>query len=242
VKGRYDMDDPEFDAMWRAFAADEARVQAPGRLGPAVMAAWDAAHAQPLGVRPPRRRRVPVVVLLAAAALVLAAGLAVRYGGEREVGSEVGSEGASEGGSEAAAIGQVAMPAEPARAPAAAPDTSPDALQESLPERLSPPVGRATRRGRTVTSATLSRAADAGPIVAGPIVTLAADRAFETEVRHIIRVRVPQEALQAFGVPLPDPEASHLVDVDVLVGDDGLARDIRRIRPVADTGTRDYNR
>lgn len=124
MKGRYEMDDPECDAMWRTFAADEARVQAPGRLGPAVMAAWDAEHAQPLGVRPMGRRRLPIAVLLAVAALVLAVGLALRYGvrteGERAVGrevvSEVGSEGASEGGRAAAAIGEVTKPAVPARA------------------------------------------------------------------------------------------------------------------------------
>lgn len=93
-----------------------------------------------------------------------------------------------------------------------------------------------------VVSAAASRAADAGRIVAGPILTLAADQAFEAEVLHIVRVRVPREALQAFGVSLLEPEAAGLVDVDVLVGDDGLARDIRRIRPVVDAGVQGDNR
>lgn len=251
MKSRYEMDDPEFDAMWRAFAADEARVQAPGRLGPAVMAAWDGAHAQPSWARPLRRRRVPVAVLLAAAALVLAVGLAVRYGGERDI--------ESEGGSEAAAIGQVTMPVVPARAPvatlvttlpttlpttpAAAPAVAPDTDPGALEDTSAQPVRRLDRA--TVPAAVASAVAsvaDAGRIGAGAIVTLAADRAFETEVLQIMRVRVPRESLQVFGVPLPGPEASGLVDVDVLVGADGLARDIRRIRSVVDTGAQGYNR
>ena len=38
--------------------------------------------------------------------------------------------------------------------------------------------------------------------------------------------------LRALGIALIEPDASGLVDVDVLVADDGLPRDIRRIQPV----------
>jgi len=47
-------------------------------------------------------------------------------------------------------------------------------------------------------------------------------------------VRVPRTSLRAFGVALIDPDASGLVDVDLVVGSDGLPRDIRRVRPVVD--------
>jgi hypothetical protein len=40
-------------------------------------------------------------------------------------------------------------------------------------------------------------------------------------------VRVPRTSLRAFGVALIDPDASGLVDVDLVVGSDGLPRDIR---------------
>jgi hypothetical protein len=65
-----------------------------------------------------------------------------------------------------------------------------------------------------------------------PIVRLTADPAFDTESLQIVRLRVPRTSLEVFGVALLEPEASVLVDVDVVVGDDGLPRDIRRIRRV----------
>ena len=65
-----------------------------------------------------------------------------------------------------------------------------------------------------------------------PAVRLTADPAFESESLQIVRLRVPRTSLEVFGVALLEPEASVLVDVDVVVGDDGLPRDIRRIRPV----------
>ena len=66
----------------------------------------------------------------------------------------------------------------------------------------------------------------------GPILTLSADPVFDTESLHIVRVRMPREALRALGVALVEPEASGLVDVDVVVGDDGLPREIRRVTAV----------
>lgn len=70
------------------------------------------------------------------------------------------------------------------------------------------------------------------------MVRLTADPAFETESLQIVRLRVPRVSLEVFGVALLEPEASVLVDVDVVVGDDGLPRDIRRIRRVVDIGDR----
>ena len=50
------------------------------------------------------------------------------------------------------------------------------------------------------------------------------------ESLQLVRLRIPREALQALGVPLFEPEARGLVDVDVLIGEDGLPRDVRRVR------------
>ena len=50
----------------------------------------------------------------------------------------------------------------------------------------------------------------------------------EAEALQIVRLRLPREALQALGVVLVEPDAEGMVDVDVLVGEDGLARDIRQ--------------
>jgi len=54
--------------------------------------------------------------------------------------------------------------------------------------------------------------------------------AFDTEPLQLVRLRVPREALQELGVPLLEPDATGMVDLDMLVGEDGLPRDIRRIR------------
>jgi hypothetical protein len=68
------------------------------------------------------------------------------------------------------------------------------------------------------------------------LMTLTADPILETESLQLVRVRVPRAALSALGVTLSEPDSSGVVDVDVLVGDDGLPREIRRIRPVMANG------
>ncbi len=76
----------------------------------------------------------------------------------------------------------------------------------------------------------------ATPLVAAPLVTLAIDDVASAESLHLVRVRMPRAALGTLGLALYDPEATGMVDVDIVVGDDGLPRDIRTIRPVtADT-------
>jgi hypothetical protein len=49
------------------------------------------------------------------------------------------------------------------------------------------------------------------------------------EPLQLVRLRVPRQALAMFGLVLIDPDAAGLVDVDVLVGEDGLPRDIRGV-------------
>jgi hypothetical protein len=47
---------------------------------------------------------------------------------------------------------------------------------------------------------------------------------------NVVRLRMSRSSLATLGLPLPNPEAAALVDVDVFVGEDGVAR---AIRPVA---------
>jgi hypothetical protein len=54
--------------------------------------------------------------------------------------------------------------------------------------------------------------------------------AIAREPLQLVRLRVPREALQELGVPLLEPDATGMIDLDMLVGEDGLPRDIRRIR------------
>jgi len=56
------------------------------------------------------------------------------------------------------------------------------------------------------------------------------DHASPTETLQLVRLRVPGEALLALGLAPFEPDASGLVDIDLLVGDDGLPKNIRRVR------------
>jgi hypothetical protein len=90
---------------------------------------------------------------------------------------------------------------------------------------------------RPVTGAAQGGALRAIPVAASapPVMTLAADPIFDNEPLEIVRVRMPRSALRGLGFALVEPEAAGLVDVDLLVGGDGLPRDIRRVSAVIDT-------
>lgn len=59
------------------------------------------------------------------------------------------------------------------------------------------------------------------------------DPAFDVRSAAIVRVRMSGDALRSLGVVLPGSRAAGLVDVEMLVGEDGVARSIRRATPVA---------
>jgi hypothetical protein len=79
--------------------------------------------------------------------------------------------------------------------------------------------------------ADVAAAGDAVP-AAAPLLTLAIDGVSDAESLQLVRVRMPRAALGTLGLALYDPEATGMVDVDIVVGDDGLPRDIRDIRAV----------
>ena len=53
---------------------------------------------------------------------------------------------------------------------------------------------------------------------------------------QVVRVRIDATALDAFGVQVTGPGSAGLVDVDLVIGEDGWPRDVRRIRPVVAPG------
>lgn len=55
----------------------------------------------------------------------------------------------------------------------------------------------------------------------------------ETESLQLVRVRMPRGALRAFGIALVDPDAAAEVEVDMIVGEDGFPRSIRRVQAIA---------
>jgi hypothetical protein len=52
----------------------------------------------------------------------------------------------------------------------------------------------------------------------------------------LLRVRMTRREFSRLGVPISNPEGDGLVDVEVLVGEDGVARSIRRAVAVGWTG------
>ncbi len=64
------------------------------------------------------------------------------------------------------------------------------------------------------------------------VLTFTTDPALDTETLELVRVRMPRSALQAVGVVVSGPNAGDFVDVDVVVGEDGLPRDVRRVAPI----------
>lgn len=60
-----------------------------------------------------------------------------------------------------------------------------------------------------------------------------ADPILDASATTIVRVRVPRTALATLGLPLLEPDDRGLVDLEILVGEDGVARTIRRAVPVS---------
>ena len=64
---------------------------------------------------------------------------------------------------------------------------------------------------------------------APPPVLRASSAAGTLETFQLVRLRLPRQALATLGFLLIDPEGAGVVDVDVLVGEDGLPRHIRKV-------------
>ena len=174
-----------FDAAWRAFEQDDARIKAPAVLEGRVLHMLRASR-----VERSRRRMVFAKPSLCATAAALLLGMLVRRPDD----------------------------APPLRNLASRPlasDTAPAALK---PE---------ARRDRPVIPARNPRPSTA--VRAATTVTIT--QAFP-EALQVVRLRVPREALEPLGLVLFEPGAQGIVDVDLLVGEDGLPRDIRSVRTV----------
>jgi hypothetical protein len=57
----------------------------------------------------------------------------------------------------------------------------------------------------------------------------ASNPASSPEALQLVRLRLPRQALATLGLLLTDPESAGFVQVDVLVGEDGLPRNIRKV-------------
>jgi hypothetical protein len=62
---------------------------------------------------------------------------------------------------------------------------------------------------------------------------LVADPILDATGASVVRVRVPRHALATLGFPVVEPDEGGSVDLEMLVGEDGVAYTIRRAMPVA---------
>jgi hypothetical protein len=85
--------------------------------------------------------------------------------------------------------------------------------------------GQRPRRPRTRVETMAPRPGAGMVFVADPILDASATK--------IVRVRVPRTALVTLGLPLVEPDDRGSVELEMLVGEDGVARTIRRAVPVA---------
>ena len=127
----------------------------------------------------------------------------------------------------------VALPDEPrlsvgsAKPPVAAP-----LVPHVQPQRIATATGTSRPPHARRTSTRPKRRAVSAPEPATAGYVLSADPAFDRATTTVVRVRMPRSTLAGLGVPLPDPDAAGDVDVELLVGEDGVARTIRAARSV----------
>ena len=192
-------DDPDFDAVWLAFAREEARVAVPPELERRILARATQ------GPRPTVESRakpwsVPALAVTAAT-MVLTTAAVLWFGRERPTVVAAQSTWGS--------TSHVTLRA------------SVNAERPGVEDRV---VERSRRLPRlpAVSRAVLAE-------LPPPLLRFSPQPIGDSEVLQIVRLRLPREALQALGVVLLEPDAEGMVDVDVLVGEDGLARDIRQV-------------
>ena len=110
-----------------------------------------------------------------------------------------------------------------------------DVCHRELGQRNVPPVPGSRWRGQLMIAAAVSLIVGAAVFMSSPSPrpTAPADPQ-RTESLQLVRVRMPREALETFGVALIEPQAATLVDVELVVADDGLTRSIRSVTAVVD--------
>lgn len=192
--------DPQLDAAWNAFAEEDRRL-APA---PALEAQTFARCQRAVGAKDARGTRVSGSWLAAAAGLATAASVA-------------------------AAVFLSQPRTEPTVLPIEARALGVTMLADAVSAERPAIAVKTARRKASTPPAPPARATE--PVELAEVLMqfdLAPMRAHEP--LQMVRLRLPREALQALGLALLEPDARGLVDVDVLVGEDGLPRDIRKVR------------
>jgi hypothetical protein len=193
------------EESFRALAADEAATRVPPRVDASVMAAWDAHSRAGVGRARAAQDRPGWLWCAGIVAASLAA-LAIVVGWPAANQPREAVRGS-------APVSPVAPgPAEPvARSALTGSVAQPPSGQRVVLRSVPRPQAEAEAQAAYV----LVPDAEAG----APPLTL-------------MRVRMPRSAFSRLGVPIANPDGEGMVDVEVLVGEDGVATSIRRAAAV----------
>ena len=185
------------DEALRALAADDEHVSVSARVHDAVLREWDQQH----GVRKRRRMRHQPSRLAWVVVPAAAALMLAAAGLQRE---------------------SVRHPM-----PEAVPTTNAVSIDvPAISSGRGPVLEESSRNAELVSpiavSATPPAAVDRSfgyVIVPGPLV--------DPSALHVVRARMSRAALASLGMPIVDPNVDGVVEVEMLVGDDGVAQSIR---------------
>ncbi len=116
---------------------------------------------------------------------------------------------------------------------------APQTLQDIDPEKSVAPelpgaVAGAIAPSRGVelpTASVRARRPSVAPATSGAPYVLVPDTEIDAPLT-MMRVRMPRSAFSRLGVPIANPDGDGMVDVEMLVGEDGVARSIRRATAV----------
>ena len=197
-------DDAWMDEALDTLAADDAQVKPPAHLHAAVLDEWDRQHQGRMSRRRATREGGRGTLVWTAVSAAAAVTLAVAVLRQDPVDPS----------------SPETMPVETA--------ASPESLITRLPGAplptavVEPPVMRRVAepdRGR-------ADGESGYVIVPGPLV--------DPTARNLVRARMSSRALATLGMPIVNPDADGLVEVEMLVGDDGVAQLIRHAAFVSD--------
>jgi hypothetical protein len=193
----------------RALAADDATARVPPHVDAAVMAAWEENCREYPGREPVARRTRMVLGIAMAGALaasLVAAAVVITWRGGNEARHMLGNiapEKSVAPGVPEVVTGAIALP-----------------RRVEQPRGVEQPMAPARARRRQV----VSPAAGAAYVLV--------PEAYMDAPLMMMRVRMPRSAFSRLGVLIANPDGDGMVDVEVLVGEDGVARSIRRATAV----------
>ncbi len=202
----------DIDRLLASLADAESRVDAPRRLEDAVMTAWDEHQAR--RPRSPRAVRAPRWLMPLAAGVLFAIGFGVQQAMHAITGTALPALPTAP--QLATATPRLGGPAEAVDGPAKAVDG---------PAKAVDGPAKAGHYGRE----TASDDRRSSPSIAAPpaTVVLVGEPIRADEGIRVVRMRVPRSALSMMGIRSVAAPRSDSVDLDVLVGEDGVARAVR---------------